>query len=382
MAVSKREVKRIFSNPLYIFAMIAAPIFSLIFFMTLMGKGQPDSLPVAMVDMDNSANSRNVVRTLDAFKNTEIVAHCNSFQEARDMMQRGKIYGIFYIPEDFSKDLQAQRQPTISYYCNYAYLTAASLVFQDFMTMSELVGGSATQSTLLAKGKSPQQVSAFLQPVVVERHLLSNPMVNYSLYLNNTIPIAILVIFVFLTTVYSMGDELKDGTARQWIGLADDSIYKAVTGKLLPQTVIFFVMALLFALVMFGIYDFPHKAGLLNEILLLWLLVLASQGFGIFLMGLIPHFRFAMSIACLWGILEVSMTGFTFPITSMQPALKALSVCFPLRHYFLIYVSQGLNGYPLFYSWDSVLWLLMFIVLPLTVLYRLKGVLLTYRYEP
>lgn len=380
--VSRRETRRIFSNPLYVFCMLVAPVFCFVFFLTLMGQGSPTNIPVAVIDLDNSTTSRNLVRNIESFQHTKVIAHCGSFGEMRRMMQRGEIYGAFYIPSGFSKDLQAQRQPTVSYYCNYAYFTAASLAFQDFKTMSELTGGAATRSTLRAKGVDEQHVGAFLQPVVVEKHLLGNPWVNYSVYLNNVLVPAALMIFIFLTTVYSIGVELKDGTARDWILLSGNSIFKAIMGKLLPQTVIFFLLGAFYNFLMFGVMRYPCHCGMPVMLLMTWLFILASQGFGVFLIGLIPHFRFAMSLTSLWAVVSVSMSGFTFPVTSMSPALKALSVCFPLRHYFQIYVCEGLNGYPLYYCLDRVLWLLLFVVLPLTVLYRLKGVLLTYKYEP
>lgn len=380
--VALREVRRIFTTPLYLFCMLAGPLLCFIFFPTLMGDGLPNGIPVAVIDQDNSANSRSLVRNIEAFQHTDVVAHCANFQEARDLMQRGKIYAAFLIPEGFSRELQAQRQPTVSYYCNYGYFTAASLAFQDFKMMSELVGGSATRSTLRARGIDEQHTAAFLQPITVEKHPISNPWLNYSAYLNNVLVPGALMIFIFLTTVYTMGVELKERTAREWILLADNSIFKAVTGKLLPQTSIFFLLATIYNFLLYGVFGFPCRCGVPMMLLMSYLFVLACQGFGVFLIGLIPNFRFSMAIASLWSIVSISMSGFTFPVTSMQLPLKALCVAFPLRHYFQIYACEALNGYPLYYCLDHILWLLLFILLPYTVLYRLKGVMLTYKYEP
>jgi ABC-2 type transport system permease protein len=380
--VSRREARRLFSIPLYMFCMIVAPVVCCIFFLTLMKSGSPTGIPVAVIDLDNSTNSRSLARNIEAFQHTKVIAHCRTFGEARRMIQRGEIYGAFLIPENFSKELQAQRQPTVSYYCNYAYFTAASLAFQDFKTMSELAGGAATQSTLQAKGVDKQHTSAFLQPIAVEKHVLGNPWVNYSVYLNNILVPAALMIFIFLTTVYSIGVELKERTAYEWIGTAGNSIFRAITGKLLPQTIIFLAIGIFCDFLMFGVMKFPCQCGMPTMLAITFLFILASQGFGVFLVGLIPHFRFAMSLASLWAIVSISMSGFTFPVTSMSPALKALSFCFPLRHYFQIYACAALNGYPLHYCLVHILMLLTLVLLPLTVLYRLKGVLLTYRYEP
>ena len=248
--------------------------------------------------------------------------------------------------------------------------------------MSELAAGAAGRAVLTAKGATDDQAQEFLQPIVVDTHLLGNPWLNYSVYLNNiTLPGALMIV-IFLLTVYSIGVELKDKTAYKWISLSGNSIFNAVTGKLLPYTAVFFLMALVYNLLLYGVLRFPCHCGMPVMVVVSFLFVLASQALGVFFVGLLPHFRFAMSVASLWGILSLSMSGFTFPVTEMSPLLKGLSVCFPLRHYFLIYVDQALNGYPLYYSWGEVLWLMLFLLLPLTVLYRLKGVLLTYRYEP
>ena len=262
LAVSLRESRRILSSPLYIFSLVGAPLLCFVFFLTLMGKGLPSGLPVGVVDMDRSAQSRSVVRNLGAFQHIKIVARYRTFNEARDQMQRGRIYGVFYIPAGFSRDLQNQQQPTISYYSNYTYLIAGTLSFRDFRMMSELAAGAAGRAVLTAKGATDDQAQEFLQPIVVDTHLLGNPWLNYSVYLNNiTLPGA-LMIMVFLLTVYSIGVELKDKTAYKWISLSGNSIFNAVTGKLLPYTAVFFLMALVYNLLLYGVLRFPCHCGM------------------------------------------------------------------------------------------------------------------------
>ena len=61
---------------------------------------------------------------------------------------------------------------------------------------------------------------------------------------------------------------------------------------------------------------------------------------------------------------------------------QALANLFPLRHYFLIYVDQALNGYPMIYSWVNYVALLIFMMLPFLIAHRLKGALVYYKYMP
>ena len=41
---------------------------------------------------------------------------------------------------------------------------------------------------------------------------------------------------------YTIGSEMKTNTQKEWMGMAGNSITVALTGKLLPQTLVFFVM--------------------------------------------------------------------------------------------------------------------------------------------
>ena len=331
----KREFKEMGSRPLYLFCMIIAPLFCYVFFTTLMGNGLPTDMPVGMVDLDNTSTTRNIIRNLDSFQQTKIVAYYPSVTEAREAMQRGEIYAFYYIPERTTEEAISSKQPTVSFYTNNSYLIAGSLLYNDLRTMSELAGGAIGRANLYAKGATEDQAMAFLQPIVIDTHALNNPWLNYSVYLCNTILPGILMLLIFMVTIYSIGSEIKNNTAKIWMRIANNNINIALTGKLLPQTVLFFIMAAFYNVYLYGYLHFPCNSGILPMLLAALLMVVASQAFGIFLFGLLPSLRLALSAASLWGVVSFSISGFSFPVMAMNPALQALSNLFPLRHYFL-----------------------------------------------
>ena len=380
--VMKRECRRLTSRPLYLFCMVIAPLFCYLFFTTLMGSGLPTNLPVGVVDMDQTAVSRNIVRNLDSFGQSEVIAHYPNVSEARIAMQEGKIYAFFYLPPGLSSDATNQQQPKISFYTNNSYLIAGSLLLKDMKMMSELASGAAARKVLYAKGATEKQAMAQLQPIVVDTHALNNPWLNYSVYLCNTLVPAMLMILMFMVTVFSIGTEIKDRTAREWLHSANDSIYIALAGKLLPQTVIFSIMAMFYNAYLYGILHFPCNSGIWPMLLASICFVLASQCVGVFMVGILPTLRLGLSFASLWGVISVSICGFSFPVMAMHPTLQALSILFPLRHYFLIYVDQALNGYSMAYSWINYLALLLFMMLPFLIIHRLKNALLYHKYQP
>lgn len=90
LRIARREVFRIATRPLYLFCMIIAPLFCYLFFTTLMWNGLPTDMPAGVVDLDNTATTRSIIRNLDAFQQTKIVAHYPSFADARKAMQQGR----------------------------------------------------------------------------------------------------------------------------------------------------------------------------------------------------------------------------------------------------------------------------------------------------
>lgn len=380
--VMLREMKRLAARPLYLFCMVLAPLFCYVFFTTLMADGLPADLPAGLVDMDRSAMSRRIGRTLGSMSQTGIVGHYENITEARLAMQEGKIYGFFYIPERLSEQTQNGRQPTVSFYTNYSYLIAGSLLFRDMKSMGELGSGAVTRSVLLAQGATERQAATFLRPITIDVHPLNNPWLNYSVYLCNTILPGILMLLIFMVTVFAIGSEIKEGTARLWLRMSRKSVALALLGKFIPHTIVFSIMAMLYNAYLYGFLHFPLNSGPFPMLLASLLMVVSSQCVGIFMFGILPTLRLGLSFASLWGVISISISGFSFPSMGMPPMIQGLSWLFPLRHYFLIYADQALNGYDMSYSWGSYLALLFFALLPLTVLQRLKGVLIYHSYKP
>lgn len=377
-----RELRRLAVQPIYWFCMVIAPLFCYFFFTSLMHEGLPESLPLGVVDEDHTVTSRNLVRNLDAFQMTDVVKTYPNVTEARKAVQQGHIYGFYLIPQGTTSEAQSQRLPTISFYTNYSYLVAGSLLYRDMRTMSELASGAASRTVLYAKGATERQAMAYLQPVVIDMHAVGNPWLNYNVYLSNVIIPGMLGLFIFMITVYGLGTELKFNTADELMQRSGGSVIVEVTGKLIPQLLVFLLSGTLYVLYLYAYLHFPCHCGLARMWCIMALFVMACQGMGVFMFTMFPTLRLGLSFASLWGVISFSISGMSFPVMAMHPILQGIANLFPLRHYFLLYVNSALDGYPLANAWPFVLALLAFALLPWPCMFRLKKVLTTYRYEP
>lgn len=382
IAIFRRELRLFAHRPLFLFTMIVAPVLCIVFFTTLMADGLPTKLPAGLVDEDDTHVTRIVGRILGSMEETDLVTRYPSFSEARRAMQRGEIYGFFYIPQGLTEDAIANRQPRLSFYTNETYFVPGTLLMKDLRYASELSGLALTRETLYGKGLTEQQAMGILQPIVIETHPLNNPYLDYSVYLNNIILPGILILLIMLSTTYTIGLEWKRGTQRELYSLSGCSSTVALVGKLLPQTVLFSLMFVFYDVYFYRFLMFPCNSGIAPMMVLGVVTVLASQAFGVFLFGaFIGQMRLSMCLCSLWGILSFSLAGFTYPVPAMSDLLQHLSWLFPLRHYYLIYVNQALDGYPLLYVWRPVVALLAFLLLPCTVMWRYRAAFLKYKYK-
>ncbi len=380
--VAMRQIRMMTRNHIYLFSIVIFPLLVSFFFADLMKDGLPTDMPVGIVDLDNSSTSRKMARSLDAFQEVKIIEGYHSVDAARKAMQRGEIYGYFLFPEKMNDDLLANRQPTVSFYYNSGYLIAGSLVYKDMRTIATLGSAAVGAAKLSMLGKTDREIKNTIQPITVSSVMVHNPTMDYNVYLSTTLIPTCLGIFIFLVTAYSIGTELKFGKSKQWLQEAKGNIYVAMLGKMLPQTLLFMIITSLYIIWLFGVLQFPHSCPIWLLLLNGLIFVVAAQGFGIFIFGIIPSLRMSMSICALWSVVSFSICGFTFPVEAMDAPLRMVSWLFPVRHYFMIYQMVSLNGYPLIYAWPHYIALLVFALLPFFVLPKIKNAMLHYVYIP
>lgn len=372
VATVRRGLVTLIRRRIYLIMMVIAPIVCAWCMLDLMKGGMAGHAPVGVVDLDNSNMSRQLTRNLATFEQVKVTKQYKNFTEAKNAVQRGEILGFFYIPANLSENALAGNKPTLSYYINYAYYAPASMQFKGFKTISVLANGAIVKNVMTTLGADEHTVSASLQPIVVDTRMPGNPWLNYSYYLNISFIPTILALLIFLITAFSIGIELKYGTSRDWLTNAGGSIGLAVTGKLLPQTIIFTFVGWTIQWLMYHEYQLPLNCNPWHMILAMPLFVLANQAFALTVMSLVPNFRAGTTICSLVGVLSFSICGFSLPIEAMYPWLSKLGYMVPMRYYLLLSIDQALNGIDFYYSRWYYAALIGFTLLPWTVIWRLK----------
>lgn len=370
---SKRELKRMISRPIYFLSTVAVMVFCYVFFISLFNEGLPNKMPIGIVDLDNSSLSRQFARNLGATQQANICMRLNSHTEARKEMQRANIYAFVEIEKGFAEKALSNRQPKLTFYVNDSYLVAGSLLLKDISYMSALTSGAMQRQVLRAKGVDESKIMGIVQPITIDNHSIGNPWANYGIYLLNLLLPAVLQLIILSITVFAIGIELKEKSSHLWLQTANNSMFSALTGKLLPYTVLFTILGIIGNILSFRYMHYPMNSSIAWMFLATFLYVLAYQAIGVLIIGIVPVLRDGITLVAFYGLLGFTYAGFTFPIEQMPRAAQIFDKFFPIRHYFKIYVDQALNGTSIGYSVISYLALIVFCALPFLVFYRLKN---------
>lgn len=377
-----RGCRELLSRRIYLVCLVVIPVLFTLFFINMMDSGLPLKVPTAVVDLDQSSLSRQITRNLASSELVAIDHKAESYHAAIDMVRKGEIYGFFMIPENFQRDAIGGRTPTITYYCNMTVFVPGTLSFKGFKTTAVTTAGGLVQTTLVNSGLPEKTAGTLISPVSIQQNSIGNPWMNYNYYLTNSFVPGLIELIVMLVAAFSICDEIKRRSSRETLRQSGGSIFLAIFGKLLPQTVIALAVGVLCQSLMFGFNHFPLNNHLSHIIWAMVLMVIASQSFALIVCCAIPNLRLSLSICSLVGILAFSVAAFSFPVEQMYPSVGIFSYILPVRYYFLIYIDQALNGIPIYFSRYYYIALLIFPLVALIGLPRLKKHYLNPVYVP
>ena len=373
-AVLQRELVRMTHQPMYLTLMLVLPLLSFAFFALLFNQGVARDIPIAILDEDHTTLSRKVAQMIDDTPTAMVAYDIQDIDEGERLMREGRVMAIVQIPAFFEKCILSNTQTHIENYVSGTNITVNGLLSKDIQTAVTTFSAGIQLQLLTKQGLTERQAMAQLMPVRFDRHVLFNPYINYGYYLSPSFLPMMLLIFVVLTTVFSIGTELKNATAREWLRTADDSVGAALLGKTLPVTVAMFLLSLVMFVIIFKVVGTPLNGSLAIILTGTLLFILSYQAISVLIVSLLANLRLSLSIGGGYSVLAFTFSGLTFPIMAMWEPMQWLSRLFPFTYYTDLFVDQMLRGAPVVCSLPDLGWMSLFVVLPLLCLPRLKRV--------
>jgi ABC-2 type transport system permease protein len=368
LAVIIRETERIKHNPAYIFLLFTGPLIGIFLLFFIFQQGVVKDIPIALVDQDQSSLSIKMANALNASPDVELISISQDIFRAKDLMESGLVEAIIIIPDDVNKSIYQGIEAQIPIYINGTNVLKAGIIQRSVLTSLKTISAGIQLKQLMLSGTNQKDAEYRIMPVSIDKHILFNPYTNYNYFLNSAMLYVMLFLFVFLSSIYTLGNELKRGSGKDLLKTSNNSVRIAVAGKMLPYTIIFTAFAMLINVILFKIEGLPLNGNYFIILLSQFICIITYQLMGLIFLGVTINLRLALSLGSAYTIMGVTFSGLTFPFEAMPLLAKFLGMLFPFTWWEKIMISQSLRGSPVSEVLPYICYILIFQLLSLCFL--------------
>ncbi len=319
----------------------------------------PRHLPTALVVRDMSDISRSLVAGFHNSEYFQIVADVKSDAQAREMLQKGQLYFVITIEENFNRRLVRGEKPSL-------------LIEADATDTAAIAGALAAVDGIMARLSSKEFIGplAYLQrelsPINVMVQRLYNPE-GFTRY--NIIPGLIGVVLTLtgvMMTALALTRELERGTMENLLAMPVRPL-EVMFGKILPYTLISYVQSALIILVAQTLFGIPILGSMSLFFLVLLVFIVCNLALGFCISALAKNQTQALQMSFMIVLPSILLTGFLFPFYGMPQWAQMIGSLFPMTYFVRIARAIVLKGAEFPEIWHNV-WPMLLLMLGLTVL--------------
>lgn len=361
-----QEARTTSDTPLLWLTGIVVPVFWCLAVVAVFATGLMRNIPVGLVDYDNSAESRDLIRSLDAVASVDFVNYENP-QAATADLATGNIYALFVIGHNWSEKTSGSRSDSaLELFLNKSYYAIATTVETDLkLALSQIQIGQMLEAASVVGGgfAGNKERLAVLDADIL---IAGNPALNFKAYLLTTILPGVLALGAILTCVGSLTREWRLKTVHQVV-----ETYSHLTGFLLGRMsfwlVLYSLMGLAYLAWFTGWEGWGVQGNLAAWALGIVLFFASMPALAMLYTSLSPSWIIAMSAAIGTTAPIFPFTGFSFPLDSMDAAAQLLAQFLPLTWYLRLHSSQWVLGSELSHTIYLLSMLSLFVIIPAAV---------------
>ena len=287
-------------------------------------------IPVAVVDLDHSSLSRQLIRMVAAGSEVIITKRPSSFDKARDACAMGDVQGILLIPQGFQAKVLSSKEAEVSIFSDATCFFTYRQVATDLLKTVKTLSAGIEIKRYRASGADETRALAMANPMPLSVVQLFNQAGGYGTYV---VP---LVFALILQQTLVMGVGMVAGGRRE---MGDAAWFSAKPGfgaaalsvlaKLAAYLVLYSIHALLYFGVLHRLYGVLER-GHVAEMILVMLLFLSA----VILMALVVAAFFKTKESSLFVLLFTSMpviflSGISWPIEAIPAWVRLPSFLLP-----------------------------------------------------
>lgn len=357
-----KELIQVLRNKASLFLLLATPMIQILitgYAVTFEVK----HLATAVLDLDNSQESRELISHFSSSRYFEIRARVSDQREIAELINRGKATVALHIDHGFANHLQKGETAPLQVILDGSNSNVA-LVALGYVNQITSDFARDYQSVLLQRN-SPLLAAQLPRIVLERRPLFNDDMQSRWNFIPGVIGILTLI-QVLMLTAFAVVREREIGTLEQ-VMVTPLRRWEFIVGKTLPFFLIGLADGALIAIVATVWFRIPFRGsvGVLALGLVLFLLCVLSAGL---LLSTVSRTQGqALLSAFFFNQPAIVFSGFAFPITSIPPIVRWLTYLDPLRYFEVVLRSVYLKGVGLSVLWPQMVAMAIFAPVLLTI---------------
>lgn len=331
------ELQRIFRDPGVVVIFIVATLAYPLIYKALYWNEQINDVPVAVVDLSNSPQSREFLHRWNASPDIKLTHSCTSMAEAEQLLRDQKVHGIIYFPRDFAKQLaDPLGQAHISLFCDmssFLYMKAIYLSCNQVMLESMR---NIQIDRYEQMGMDKEFAWSLVQDAPYHETALFTPTGGYGSFL---IP-AVLVLILHQTLFF--GICMLGGTARE--ENEESYTFTSLIGRAGACFLTYFGLAAILLGFFPRLFGIPHIGAIDDILLLIVPYLLAIIFFSLCVSVFIRNRESGLVLLISTSLIFLFMAGISWPKEMIPDAWRYLSYFIPYTwgaHAFIHVNSMG-----------------------------------------
>lgn len=287
-------------------------------------------VPVCVVDQSHSHLSREFIRMCDASPDVHVKYYAQDLDEAKSLVSRQLVKGIYLIPSSFAEDVYGLKRGVVSVYCDMSLMLTYKAIFQTAQMVTMEMGNEL--KTMLGGHYTAREEAIATRPLDYEDVPIFSPSGGYG---SSILP-AVLMLILQQTLVLGIG--LSAGTARDenpyrsLIPVGDsryEHTFPIVLGKSMCYLMVFMVMGAWLSIAVPRLFHFPQLATAGSLLCLMVPYILACTFFGMMVSCTVKYRENVMLIVVFVSVPLLFLTGVSWPQSSIPSYWQGVSWLFP-----------------------------------------------------
>ncbi|MDM7997760.1 MAG: ABC transporter permease [Acidobacteriota bacterium] len=356
-AVAQKEFLHIIRDPRSLAMALLLPVLMILLF----GYGlslDVDRIPTVIYDSDNSPESRSIATKFQDNRYFDVVGHAGDYPGLQRSIDSGEAMLGLVIPQHFSQDLRAGKNPQIQLLLDGSDSNTASIALGYANTLLR-------QHAVTLAATEMNRAAGVQRRPAIETHIriwYNSDLKSKNFIVPGLIAIVLMTIAALLTSL-TIAREWEMGTMEQLIStpLRPSEL---VLGKMSAFFALGCIDTILAILAGVGVFGVPLRGSLVFLALTSGIFLFGALCWGILISSIARSQLLAYQMGSLTTFLPgFLLSGFIFAIDNMPPAIQTVSYLVPARYFVRILKGIFLKDIGMQALWGEVILLAAFAII-------------------